>query len=116
MHSELLQAIQGANKNPATQVGGYLQVLIERFGLIERRLPVFARPQAKRGRYYVTDNFLGHGWRRWPIQFQRSRFDLSRNWSLKPTSAWLVSRAVHWKSWPINSMRNEAERASVIFP
>jgi hypothetical protein len=39
-------------------VGGYLKVLIERFGLIERKLPVFAKPEAKRGRYYVTDNFL----------------------------------------------------------
>jgi hypothetical protein len=26
--------------------------------LIERKLPVFAKPEAKRGRYYVTDNFL----------------------------------------------------------
>src|ERR1700722_6666980 len=26
--------------------------------LIERKLPVFARPEAKRSRYYVTDNFL----------------------------------------------------------
>lgn len=32
--------------------------MIERFRLIEKKLPVFARPEAKRSRYYVTDNFL----------------------------------------------------------
>ena len=58
MHKELVQAIREASGAPNTQVGGYLKVLIERFGLIERKLPVFAKPTAKRGRYYVTDNFL----------------------------------------------------------
>jgi AAA+ ATPase superfamily predicted ATPase len=58
MHKELVQTIREASGNPDTQVGGYLKVLIERFGLIERKLPVFAKPEAKRSRYYVTDNFL----------------------------------------------------------
>jgi len=58
MHNELVGAIRQASGNPDTQVGGYLKVLIERFGLMERKLPVFAKPEAKRGRYYVTDNFL----------------------------------------------------------
>jgi hypothetical protein len=58
MHRDLVQAIREASGTADTQVGGYLKVLIERFGLIERRLPVFARPEAKRSRYYVTDNFL----------------------------------------------------------
>jgi AAA+ ATPase superfamily predicted ATPase len=58
MHNELVHAIRNASGNPETQVGGYLKVLIERYGLIERKLPVFARPEAKRSRYYVTDNFL----------------------------------------------------------
>lgn len=58
MHNELVHAIREASGNLDTQVGGYLKVLIERFGLIERKLPVFAKPEAKRGRYYVTDNFL----------------------------------------------------------
>ena len=35
-----------------------MKVLIERFGLIGRKLPVFAKPKAKRSRYYITDNFL----------------------------------------------------------
>jgi hypothetical protein len=58
MHNELVQAIRQASGSPDTQIGGYLKVLIERFGLIERKLPVFAKPEAKRSRYYVTDNFL----------------------------------------------------------
>lgn len=47
-----------ASGDPDTQIGGYLKVLIERFRLIEKKLPVFAKPEAKRSRYYVTDNFL----------------------------------------------------------
>ncbi|PQO42084.1 ATP-binding protein [Blastopirellula marina] len=58
MHKELVEAVRVASGTVDTQVGGYLKILIERFGLIERRLPVFAKPQARRGRYYVTDNFL----------------------------------------------------------
>ena len=58
MHKELVQAIREATGTVDTQVGGYLKVLSERFGLIERKLPVFAKPEAKRSRYYVTDNFL----------------------------------------------------------
>lgn len=58
MHNELVQAIRESSGRPDTQVGGYLKVLIERFGLIERKLPVFSKPEAKRSRYYVTDNFL----------------------------------------------------------
>ena len=58
MHNELVQAIREASGNPDTQIGGYLKVLIERFRLIEKKLPVFARPEAKRSRYYLTDNFL----------------------------------------------------------
>jgi AAA+ ATPase superfamily predicted ATPase len=58
MHNELVQAIQEASGNPDTQIGGYLKVLIERFRLIEKKLPVFAKPEARRSRYYVADNFL----------------------------------------------------------
>lgn len=35
-----------------------MKVLIERFGLIERKLPILAKSEAKRSRYYITDNFL----------------------------------------------------------
>ena len=40
------------------QVAGYLKVLIERYRLVGRRQPVFAKPTARSGRYCLTDNFL----------------------------------------------------------
>lgn len=40
------------------QVGGYLKVLSERYRMIERRLPIFAPPKVRSGRYYIRDNFL----------------------------------------------------------
>lgn len=58
MHYEMVKAIRDASGNPEAQVGGYLKILIERFGLIERKLPIFAKSEAKRSRYYITDNFL----------------------------------------------------------
>ena len=58
MHTELVNAIREASGNPDTQIGGYLKILIERFRLIEKKLPVFAKPEARKSRYYVTDNFL----------------------------------------------------------
>jgi len=58
MHHELVQAIRDASGDPDTQIGGYLKVLIERFRLVEKKLPVFAKPEVRRSRYYVTDNFL----------------------------------------------------------
>lgn len=49
------------------QVGGYLKILAERYRMIERRLPIFARPNARSGRYYIRDNFL----RAWLHALQR---------------------------------------------
>lgn len=40
------------------QVGGYLKILRERFQMIERLQPVFARSTERNGRYYIRDNFL----------------------------------------------------------
>jgi AAA+ ATPase superfamily predicted ATPase len=57
-HKELVHAIRENGGSPDTQIGGYLKILSERFEMIERKLPVFAKPDAKRGRYYVRDNFL----------------------------------------------------------
>jgi uncharacterized protein len=42
----------------AEQVGGYLKILIDKYRMIERRLPIFAKPTARNGRYYIRDNFL----------------------------------------------------------
>jgi AAA+ ATPase superfamily predicted ATPase len=51
-HNALQQAIRDAGGDPNAQVGGYLQTLMDRFRLIERKLPIFAKPEARRGRYY----------------------------------------------------------------
>lgn len=40
------------------QVGGYIRVLRERYGMIERLQPVFAKPTTRNGRFYIRDNFL----------------------------------------------------------
>ena len=58
MHNQLVQAVRTASNDPDTQISGYLKVLIDRFQLIERKLPIFAKPDARRSRYYLADNFL----------------------------------------------------------
>lgn len=40
------------------QTAGYVKILTEKYGLVERRLPVFAKKKERKGRYYVRDNFL----------------------------------------------------------
>jgi uncharacterized protein len=50
--------VRSVSPETAEQVGGYLKILIEKYRMIERRLPVFAGAGAKRGRYYIRDNFL----------------------------------------------------------
>lgn len=57
-HGDLTQHVRHVSSDSDEQVGGYLKVLIERYGMIEKKLPVFAKAKAKRGRYYLTDNFL----------------------------------------------------------
>lgn len=58
LHGDLIQHVREVSPETGEQVGGYLRVLGERFQLIERRQPIFAKASAKRGRYYLTDNFL----------------------------------------------------------
>jgi hypothetical protein len=57
-HKELVNAIQEASGDKTKQIGGYLKILMENYQLIERKLPVFAKPEERRGRYYLKDNFL----------------------------------------------------------
>jgi AAA+ ATPase superfamily predicted ATPase len=57
-HGDLIQHVREVSPEASEQVGGYLKVLVERFQMIERRQPIFAKPTGKRGRYYLTDNFL----------------------------------------------------------
>jgi AAA+ ATPase superfamily predicted ATPase len=58
LHGDLIQHVREVSPETGEQVGGYLKVLSERFQLIARRQPIFSKPSAKRGRYYLSDNFL----------------------------------------------------------
>lgn len=55
-----IEAVMATISGPGEvkQVGGYLKILAERYQMIERRLPIFAKPRARSGRYYLKDNFL----------------------------------------------------------
>ncbi len=57
-HNELVDKIREISGEESSQVGGYLKILTERYRLIEKRLPVFAKPKARQSRYYLADNFL----------------------------------------------------------
>lgn len=57
-YGELTQVLRDASGDPKLQAGPYLSALTERYRLIERRSPIFAKPNSRQGRYYLTDNFL----------------------------------------------------------
>ena len=57
-NGDIKSYVQATSPETAEQVGGYLKTLIDRYRMIERRLPLFARPRARQGRYYLSDNFL----------------------------------------------------------
>jgi hypothetical protein len=57
-NGELVDHVRNVSTDTKEQVGGYLKVLIEKYRIIEKRLPIFAKQKEKKGRYYVTDNFL----------------------------------------------------------
>lgn len=40
------------------QVAGYLKILSNRYGMIERRQPIFSKQSSRSGRYHIRDNFL----------------------------------------------------------
>jgi AAA+ ATPase superfamily predicted ATPase len=55
---ELVDHVRQVSPETNEQVGGYLKVLIEKYRIVEKRLPIFAKKKEKTGRYYLTDNFL----------------------------------------------------------
>lgn len=57
-HGDLVNAMRETGGNSTNQIGGYLQTLIDRYRLIESKLPIFASSSARRRRYYLCDNFL----------------------------------------------------------
>lgn len=57
-NADIAAHVRDVSPSTAEQVGGYLKILTERYRMLERRQPVFASPDARRGRYYLCDNFL----------------------------------------------------------
>jgi AAA+ ATPase superfamily predicted ATPase len=57
-HARITEHVATTSGEDGGQVGGYLKVLIERYRVIEKRLPIFAKAKTPKGRYYLSDNFL----------------------------------------------------------
>lgn len=57
-HAEIMAHVRESSPDRHGQVAGYIKILIERVRVIERRLPIFARPGTPKGKYYLADNFL----------------------------------------------------------
>jgi AAA+ ATPase superfamily predicted ATPase len=57
-HARITEHVTTTSGDDGGQVGGYLKILIERYRVIEKRLPIFAKAKTPKGRYYLSDNFL----------------------------------------------------------
>jgi AAA+ ATPase superfamily predicted ATPase len=56
--AQLAEAFRNTGDDLTPNLSQYLKVLADRYGLIERRLPIFGRREDRKGRYVITDNFL----------------------------------------------------------
>ncbi len=66
-NADIVSAMSAMSPVEGKQAGGYLKILTERYQMLERRLPIFAKTKARTGRYYICDNFL----RSWLSALQR---------------------------------------------
>ncbi len=57
-HGDVEAHARSVQPGSADQVGAYIRVLRDRFQMIERLQPVFSKPRARNGRFYIRDNFL----------------------------------------------------------
>lgn len=57
-NAELEEEYRRAGPGSEKQLGGYLKILIEKYRMVERLQPIFSAEKARKGRYYITDNFL----------------------------------------------------------
>ncbi len=57
-NGELDAHVRAEDPESRRQLAGYIRVLGERYGMIERLQPIFAKPTARNGRFYIRDNFL----------------------------------------------------------
>lgn len=56
-HGELQTAYSDDNPND-NNLSQYLTALIEKYRMVERRMPIFATGKSRKARYAITDNFL----------------------------------------------------------
>jgi len=57
-HGQLMAEYARTGPGGEKQLGGYLKTLIERYQMIERVPPVFAKTGSRKARYQIADNFL----------------------------------------------------------
>jgi AAA+ ATPase superfamily predicted ATPase len=57
-HGQLMDEFRLAGSDAERQLGGYLQTLIEKYRMVEKLQPIFAKPSGRKARYAITDNFL----------------------------------------------------------
>ncbi len=57
-NADILAHAKTVDPDSETQVGGYLKVLDERYRMVERLQPIFAKSSTRSGRFYIRDNFL----------------------------------------------------------
>jgi hypothetical protein len=57
-HADIVAYTKSVEPESEKQVGGYLKTLGERYQMIEKLQPMFAKPKMRNGRYYIRDNFL----------------------------------------------------------
>ena len=57
-HADLLAHANSVDLDLGSQVSVYLKTLEEKYEMVEKRLPVFAKPKARKGHYTIRDNFL----------------------------------------------------------
>ena len=57
-HANMLTHANSVAPELGSQVWGYLKALEEKYEMVEKRLPVFAKLNARKGRYTIRDNFL----------------------------------------------------------
>jgi AAA+ ATPase superfamily predicted ATPase len=57
-NADIVEYVKSVEPESEKQVGGYLKILDERFQMVERLQPIFAKSKARSGRFYIRDNFL----------------------------------------------------------
>jgi hypothetical protein len=57
-HARLKEEYDRTGPEKENQLAGYLKILIEKYGMVERLQPILSREKQRNARYAITDNFL----------------------------------------------------------